>query len=288
MDNVLELSQIWAIIRKHLALIISLGILLAVVAFGVAQFGLTPKYAAQAQLLVNRKADANNQGATTMDQQADVNMINTYKDIITSPVILTDAQQAISNPDGKTIKPAVKAKYKKVDGKKVLVQAGTPAVVEPTAKPYDVSVGEMQSDITITNQQNSQVFAINVTTTDPDKAVAIANGVANIFKEKISQIMSINNVTIVSEATPNPNRVSPNVKLIAAAGLVLGLFIGLAIAFLRELTDKTVKDLSYLTEELGMTNLGVVNYVIDLKVDPRPSKQVAEDAADDSASAKRI
>ena len=44
-------------------------------------------------------------------------------------------------------------------------------------------------------------------------------------------------------------------------GIALGLLIGIGIAFVRELMDKTVKDENFLTEELGLTSLGVVNNI---------------------------
>ena len=43
-------------------------------------------------------------------------------------------------------------------------------------------------------------------------------------------------------------------------GFVLGLLIGVGLAFLRELTDHNVKDIDYLTDELGLTKLGIVSH----------------------------
>ena len=76
-------------------------------------------------------------------------------------------------------------------------------------------------------------------------------------------MMQVDNVTIVSDAKVNSKPVSPNKKLFALAGVVLGLFIGVAIAFIKEFTDKTVKDSNFLTDELGLTNIGSV-YHLDI------------------------
>ena len=78
--------------------------------------------------------------------------------------------------------------------------------------------------------------------------------------------MQVDNVTIVSDAKVNSKPVSPNKKLFALAGVVLGLFIGVAIAFIKEFTDKTIKDSSFLTDELGLTNIGSV-YHLDINED---------------------
>ena len=43
----------------------------------------------------------------------------------------------------------------------------------------------------------------------------------------------------------------------------MGLVVGIAISFVREFTDKTVKDSGFLTDELGLTNIGSV-YHLDI------------------------
>ena len=71
------------------------------------------------------------------------------------------------------------------------------------------------------------------------------------------------NVTIVSSAKVNTKPVSPNKKLYASIGLVTGLVLGIVIALIKELTDKTVKDSNFLTDDLGLTNIGSV-YHLDI------------------------
>ena len=75
--------------------------------------------------------------------------------------------------------------------------------------------------------------------------------------------MKIDNVTIVSKAKVNTKPVSPNKKLWILAGLVTGLFVGVTIAFIKEITDKTIKDSKFLTDELDLTNIGSV-YHLDI------------------------
>ncbi|WP_225352039.1 YveK family protein [Secundilactobacillus similis] len=183
-------------------------------------------------------------------------MISTYKDIITNQVILKQVQHNLANPE-KVVRKATKAVYKTnpYTGKKRLVQAAKPAVIKTTGKAYDISVEDLQSSISVSNQQNSQVFALAVKSGSPEEAAAIANQVANVFKTKIKTMMSVNNVTIVSKAVPVDQKTSPKTKLIALIGLVIGALIGMGYAFIKELTDTTVKDDEFLTT-LGLTNLG--------------------------------
>ena len=256
MENYLDLRQILGIIRKHIIFIIISFILCLIIAVGLEKFVITPQFTSTAQILVNQKKDTSVPGAAYQDQQADVQMISTYKDIITNQLVLKTASQRLANPV-KVIHSARKARYRvSANGHRHLIKAPHPAVVKSTGTPYDVSVKQLQGAISVTNQQNSQVFALNVESDDPQKSAAIANTVAKVFKQKIRRIMSINNVTIVSEATPVKQKSFPKTSIVLLAGAVIGLLVGLGYAFIRELTDTTIKDDEFLTNELRLTNLG--------------------------------
>ena len=94
--------------------------------------------------------------------------------------------------------------------------------------------------------------------TDDNAYVAadIANAVGKVFSKKIKKMMQVNNVTIVSNAKVNTTPVSPNKGKNVFLGAILGAFVGFMIIYFKELTDKTVKDSSFLTDNLGLTNIG--------------------------------
>lgn len=254
MDTTLDLRQMFGILRKHVWFIIISTIGFAIIAFGVAEFAMTPKYTSTTQILVNKKTS--NEGLEYQNQQADVQMISTYKDIITNQVVLKQVQHNLAHPE-KVVRKATKAVYRTnaLTGKKQLVRAARPAVIRTTGKAYKVTVEQLQNAISVSNQQNSQVFALSVKSTSPEESAAIANQVAYVFKSKIKSMMSINNVTIVSKAIANNQKTSPKTKLITLVGLIFGILVGMGYAFIKELTDTTVKDDEFLTT-LGLTNLG--------------------------------
>ncbi|WP_203649336.1 YveK family protein [Secundilactobacillus yichangensis] len=261
MESNLDFQKMLGMLRKHLVFIIVATIGFGLIAFGVSEFAMTPKYTSTTQLLVNQK-DNNNPALAAQNQQADVQMVSTYKDIVTNQVILQQVQKNLAHPE-KLIRKARKAVYRTnaVTGRKTLVRAAKPAVYKSTGNAYKVGVGELQEAISIKSQQNSQVFAINVETNDPNKSAAVANEVAKVFKSKIKSMMRINNVTTVSKASPNYGKTSPNTKTIVMMGLIVGLLIGISYAFIKELTDTTVKEDDFLQDELGLTNLGHVSTI---------------------------
>lgn len=221
----ISMMQIVGILRKHIKAIFGTTIVVTLATIFVTFFVMTPKYSATTQILVNRKLSEDMQSAQFQQVQADVQMISTYKDIITSPTVLKDVNKKVSSYPG-----------------------------------YPGSMGALKGSLSISNSQNSQVFSVTAKSTDAGTAAAIANMTAKVFKKKVVKIMSVNNVSIVSEAETNTKPVSPIKTLNVLVGIVLGLILGVALAFVREITDRTVTTQNFLTDELGLTSLGLVNH----------------------------
>lgn len=256
-ENTIDLTQLLQICRRHIWALIIWSVGLALAGWGAANFIISPKYTSNAQILVNQKANKNDPNAAYNTQQANMQMVTTYKDIVTSHVILQDASNRLANPV-RVVKKAKPAKYKtNAEGRRVLVRKAQPEVVERSGKSYSVSTNELAKSISVNTQQQSQVFSISATADTPEKAKVEANAVARSFRDQIPNIMNINNVTIVAPAT-NGSQSSPNVKLFTLAGFVIGLVLTFAVIMIREMTNTTVRDDEFLTRELGLTNLGQI------------------------------
>lgn len=260
----IDLRRLFILIKKHFISILIWMIGLGLIAYGVSEYVLVPKYTASTQLLVNRKSADVNQAYA--NQQADVNAITTYKDIITSRVILKGASKYLANPVTVVRKatPAKKAVYRTDDdGTRVLVKKAVkakPAVIKRDGKSYSVSASELSSAVSVTTTTSSQVFSLSATAETPEKAQAIANAVAKEFKKQIPSIMDVNNVTIVAEASKG-TRSFPNVKMITAVGALAGLVVSLLIIIIKDLSDTSVRDDSFMEKELGLINLGEVSSI---------------------------
>lgn len=231
-NNTIDLSRLMAILRKHFKMLIVWTLLAGVLGFVVAQFVVVPKYTATTEILVNQKRSNDNNGQAYNDQQADIQVINTYKDLITNQVVLN----------------------------KVSHQLNSAEVARKYGRSYNMPVSELKDAIKISTQQNSQVFSVAVKTDDPNLSAATANTIAQVFKKQIKKIMSVNNVTIVSQATVPDSPSFPNVKLFTLAGAVLGLLLSTIYLIIKELMDTTIKDDDFMTKELGLTNLGHINH----------------------------
>lgn len=261
----IDLRSLFILIRKHIISILIWMIGLGLIAYGVSEYVLVPKYTASTQLLVNRKSTSTDANQAYVNQQADINAVTTYKDIITSNVILKGASKYLANPVTlvKKATPAKKAVYKTNDGTRTLVKKAVkakPAVYKRESKSYSVSASELASAVSVTTTASSQVFTLSATAETPAKAQAIANAVAKEFKEQIPKIMDVNNVTIVAEA-PKGTKSFPKVSMFTAIGVLAGLVISLLIIIIKDLLDTTVREDSFMTNELGLTNLGEIAHI---------------------------
>jgi capsular polysaccharide biosynthesis protein len=222
-DDVISLGQVFNTLRKHIIMIIIFAFAGLLVSAGVTYFVMTPKYDSSALILVNQK-DNTNVAAQYNAVQTDLQMINTYKDIITEPVILDQAA-------------------------KDLHKSGR----------FNGNAGDLKAALTISNNQNSQVVNVTAEATSPYVARDIANAVTKVFQKKITKIMAnAKNVSIISPAKLQTNAVSPRKTINLAIGLLAGLVLGILIAFIRELTDKTVKAPDFITDTLDLPLLGTV------------------------------
>ncbi|MDI6667225.1 hypothetical protein QMA56_05805 [Leuconostoc falkenbergense] len=148
-----------------------------------------PMYSASADLLVNRQHDDTQQGLQYNDQQADVQIISTYKDIIMRPIILNAVVKELNRPRKVPVPPAVPAKYDVNEWKQqVQTSPGHEAVYKmmpPTYRNRGLDDKTIAGMISISNQTNSQFFLVNVKSWD----AKMSQDVANVFKTKIASIM---------------------------------------------------------------------------------------------------
>lgn len=220
----IDIGDVLQVMKNNIFFIVILGIIGLVVSLITVFILIEPKYSSSVDILVNQKE--NNVQVQYAAQQADLQVINTYKDVLVKPIILT---------------PVLK-EVKRIDN-------------------YQGNLGTLEKSIKVSNQTNSQVVTVTVTDKNAYVAADIANTIGKVFTKKVKKMMQVDNVTIVSNAKVNTKPVSPNKKLFALVGLVVGLIVGILVVFIRELTDKTVKDSSFLTDELGLTNIGSVYHL---------------------------
>ncbi|MCE4089477.1 Wzz/FepE/Etk N-terminal domain-containing protein [Priestia megaterium] len=226
MEETINFKNLFQVLRKRLLLIILITIIAGTISAVISFFVLTPVYESKTQILVNQAKD-DQQLYNTQTVQTNVQLINTYNDIITSPAILD-----------KVIKEL------KLDG----------------------SAQTLSGQIQVTNAQDSQVAQIVVQDTSAKRATDIANTTASVFKNEVPKIMNVDNVKVLSKATlkesASPVKPQPLINIIIA--MVVGLLGGVGLSFLLEYLDNTVKTEQDIENLLALPVMGVVTTIKDV------------------------
>ncbi|OQP25030.1 MULTISPECIES: YveK family protein [Geobacillus] len=223
MEETISLRELFETLRKRLWLIVLITALATVVSGVVSYFLLTPIYQASTQILVNQ-AKSEQQLYNFNEIQTNVQLINTYSVIIKSPTILEKVKDELR---------------------------------------LDRTIDELNEQIQVSSEKDSQVFSVTVQDPDPALAVKIANKTAEVFKNEIVKIMNIDNVTILSKAEVKDHQapVKPKPLLNMAIAFVVGLMTGVGLAFLLEYLDNTIKTEEDVEKHLGLPVLGAVSLI---------------------------
>jgi len=100
---------------------------------------------------------------------------------------------------------------------------------------------------------------------------------SRLLEANIKGEISASNVHIIDRATVPRVPVSPNVKKIILMSLIVGLFLGVAVSFLREMINNTFRTPDILEEKLKLPMLGITPFVKDPKNSVGPEQQYLQD-----------
>lgn len=152
---------------------------------------------------------------------------------------------------------------------RVIIQS--PAILEQVQENVIGAPDTIANLITVNSEQNSQVINIKVQHTNPVLATDIANEISDVFSKEVPDLMSVDNVKVLSNASVPMLPVKPNILLNTAIATVLGLMIGVSIAFLKVILDRRIKTEQDVESILELPVLGSIP-VID-KVEMRQQRQ---------------
>lgn len=253
----MTIADLLQIVRKHLAsAIISFVVVFAAVA--AVTFIMPAKYTATAEVFATY-AGQSGETQTTNDMSSGANYLNTQ--IKTYPELVK-----------------------------------TEAVLQPVIKDLglDMTTTDLAGVVTATNPTNTFMVDISAEVGDPQQAADIANSVAKNLADQISSDLYNNSsssgspikLTVVQKAQTPTSQSSPNTPLYLAAGLILGLIVGIGVALLKDILNTKVDSTDDVRELTHASSLGTVPQATILD-DSRPVV-VAQPAGSEAEEFRRI
>lgn len=122
----------------------------------------------------------------------------------------------------------------------------------------DISEAELGKNITVTQEKDTEIIRISVTNTNATTAAKVANEVAKVFTQKVTEIYKINNVQVVDQAEIEsvPSNVNhlKDIILFAFVGAVIAVFY----VIVANMLDTTIKSAEEVEKEFKVPVLASI------------------------------
>ena len=177
-----------------------------------------PMYKSQTSLVLTRAGDSTG-SITQNDISLNKNLVATYREIIKSRRILSNV---ISNLN------------------------------------LDITEKELSDKVSVTSSNDTELIVISVVDKDSKLARNIANEIAKVFKEEITTIYNIENISIVDVAIKAKDAYNVNPLKQYVIGVGSGFLIGSLIITVMFYFDDSIKKPEDIEEKVGLSVLSTV------------------------------
>jgi capsular polysaccharide biosynthesis protein len=243
----MELMNYLGVLKKRLWLIVVFVVIATATTGYYTNRYYHPIYQASTKLIVNKTIE--NGGVEQMDFTAvasNIRLIDTYKEIIKSSAIMSK-------------------------------------VVEQYPE-LNLTSTELVQRVNVNSVNQTQIMLVSFVDTSYERAAKVVNAVSKVFQTEIRNIMKIDNVALLNEAslTDSPGVINNPVNQNILFSFILSLLFAIGIAFLLEYMDDTLKNEEDIRSVLDIPVLATVAMVhkkdMQTKKRRKGSKQIGEGA----------
>jgi len=121
----------------------------------------------------------------------------------------------------------------------------------------DFTPEELSSKIEV-NLGDTEVLKIVASDPNPEMAALIANAVAQALSGKVQKFLNVKNIQVLDPAVPSSIPINNNIFLNVILAGILGLIITIAIIFVREYLDDTIRNSDEIESYLKLPILGLI------------------------------
>ena len=219
----INLKELFEYFVSKLPIIIIAALLTTLVGIAYGLWIQKPMYNSYTTIVLTRtdstSGTTDSNGITQSDILLNQNLVSTYREIIKSKRILN---QVINNLD------------------------------------LNISTEELEKNISVTSEKDTEVIKISVNSTNPTDAKDIANEIERVFSNEIVSIYNIKNITIIDYAEEDTTPYNINVPKQIILSFLIGFILACAVIFVTFYFDTTIKSAEEIENKLGLPVLGVV------------------------------
>lgn len=207
----IDLLQVLELIVKKAWLIILLMVICGVGAFAYAFYTIAPTYQSSALFYVN-----NNNVASLDTNKLNIssNDISASKDLVSTYIVILKTRNTLDE---------------------VIDKAG-----------IDLTYSQLGGKISASAVNETEIFNVTVTDTDPMRAELIANTIADVLPSKIAGIVEGSSARVVDYAVIPTSKSGPSLTKYATYGLIIGAIVAILIIIAGMLMDYQIHNEDYL------------------------------------------
>lgn len=201
----IDLGRVFRAVMNRAWLVSIVALICAAVTFAGTFFFITPEYESSAMFYVNNNNRTYGETSTSISSGD----LTTSRNLVDSYIVILNTRETL------------------VD---VINYAG----VSYTYK-------ELKSMITSAAVNETEIFKVTVTSTDPKEAERLANAVASVLPQRIGTIIDGTSVKVVGAAVAPSGPSAPSYTKNTIIGFLLGLMLSVGVIVLRVIFDITVR-----------------------------------------------
>ncbi len=220
--QLISIEELIGILKKRWKIIaISLFIFL-LLSIVLSFFIMKPKYEATTKFFIGKEAIGEEQNYSQNDVIMYQNLMKTYSEIIRTPDILLSALEKTN---------------------------------------IDASVDDVASKLSVTAIADTQILEVKYRSMDPNQARSFIYNITSEFIKVSKELVPNGNVKVLQKVRLPENPVSPNKKINILIGGFSGIVLGIILAFIMEIFDKTIGSKEELEKEIAIPVIGLLPLV---------------------------
>ena len=217
-EQVIRLDELFEALKKRWLMIISITLVATIVSAALSFFVIKPQYEASTKVFIG-KDESENQSYSQNDVLMYQKLMKTYSEAIKTKDLISRGLK------------------------------GTSINIEPK---------DVLSNLTVVTVADTQILQIKYKSKNPQEAKAIIEGISDEFIKTSKELVPNGNIKVIEAVELPENAVSPNKKMNIAIAFLLGLMIGVGLAFLLEFLDNTFKNKDQLEREFEIPVIGSI------------------------------
>lgn len=222
----IDFRKIFSMLKKKLIFIAMISLIGAILAGCITNFFIEPKYTSTVKLHVYSSNDSRlgaNSSISSSEFDASQKLVNTYLVVVTSNTFLEKVADEYNNSHSTSL-----------------------------------NAGSIKSMMACAQIDETLAFQVNITNTNPQDAMDIANIIADTCPEEIVRVLKVGGVEVIDYATLPTSPSSPNLQKNVLIGLLAAFAVSFIFFFIKELFDTSINDEKDLEREFDIPILGTI------------------------------